>query len=58
MVNDGDSLLYIEREYSSYFGNLRDIELDAYQRMGYHDKIELEKQKWLGKIPKGLFAYE
>lgn len=55
VVNDGETILYIEREYSSYYGNLTDIELSIYQRMEYHDRIELEQWEYLNKIPRGIF---
>jgi len=55
-MNDGETILYIEREYTSYYGKLSDIELKAYQEMGYHDRIELEKWEYLGKLPVGLFG--
>jgi len=58
MVNDprNETLLYIEREFSSYEVNLIDIEYKAYNYLDYHDQEELRKCEYLNKIPKGMFG--
>jgi len=55
MVNDGDSLLYIERESSTYDIGIIDLEGKARNYLDYHDQNELRKWEYLNKIPKGMF---
>ena len=54
-MNDTETLLYIERELTSYEVNLIDIEGKASSYLDYHDQVELRKWEYLNKIPKGLF---
>lgn len=54
-MNDTETLLYIERELTSYEVNVIDIEWKAFKYLDYHDQEELRKWKYLNKIPKGLF---
>ena len=55
-MNDGETILYIEREFTSYELNVVDIEWKAYRYLDYHNQKELRKWEYLNKIPRGIFG--
>jgi len=56
MVNDNETLLYIEREFNSYEVNIIDIEFKAYNYLDYDDQKKLRQWEYLNKLPKGMFG--